>query len=257
MKVTAPGNVDSKILRSAIAGGTAAVTSLVANNNKKTSSKNLDKDFGIWGRVSSAEFQASQNISRANELIIGPNNTITIIAGSSGVGKDALLRKFLEKHPDYKLSVSHTTRKQRPGEINGKDYYFVNDEDFHFGIENGEFLEWVDFAGNKYGTKIAVLNQLLKKTNNVILKLDTVGALKVKELIPQAKLIFIAPPSYEVLEERLKGRGTESKKDIRNRLKVAEFEKKNSEKFDHIIINDDLDKAVEDTENILCTNKDN
>lgn len=256
MKITAVGNVDSKkILSSALVGGAAAVTALVSDNNKKTQSKNLNKDFGIWGRVSSAEFQATQNISKIDGFKINPNNKIYVLSGSSGVGKDTILRTFLSKHPEFKLSVSHTTREIRPGEVDGVDYYFVKDEDFHHGMVNDEFLEWAVFSGNYYGTKKASLQYMLNKTNNVILKLDTKGALKVKKLIPEAVLIFVAPPSIQELEARLRGRNTESEESIKRRLSAIKTEMKNAEKFDYQIVNDKIDNAVESLEKILCPKK--
>ena len=252
MKVTAPNSVN-KTLKYGITTATAAVAASCANNRKTTTKTNDGKRdfFSMWGKASSAEFQASQNISQTHGLKIGPNNNIYILSGSSGVGKDTILRTFLKKHPDFQLLVSHTTRNQRPGEIDGKDYYFINDEDFQFGIENGEFLEWTEFSGNKYGTKKNSINQLLKKTDNVILKLDTKGALKVKKMIPQAKLIFVAPPSPKELEARLRDRGTESEDAIQRRLSAMKTEMKNAQRFDYQIINDTVDNAVESLENIL------
>ncbi|MBR6127915.1 guanylate kinase [bacterium] len=182
---------------------------------------------------------------------INPNNKIYILSGSSGVGKDTILKTFLSKHPEFKLSVSHTTRPIRPGEVNGVDYYFVKDEDFYHGMENGEFLEWAIFSGNYYGTKKDSLKYMLEKTDNVILKLDTKGALKVKKLIPEAVLIFVAPPSLEELEARLRGRNTESEEAIQKRLSAIKTEMKNAEKFDYKIVNDTIDNAVESLENIL------
>ena len=252
MKVTALNSVN-KNLKYGIAAATTAATAAYAQSHKTTVKTNDGKRdfFSMWGKASSAEFQASQNISQIQGLKIGPNKNIYIISAPSGSGKTTLVRMFLEKHPDFKTSISHTTRNQRPGEIDGKDYYFVKDEDFQFGIENGEFLEWAEFSGNRYGTKKETINQILRKTDNVILVLDTKGALKIKELIPQSKLIFVEPPSLEELEARLKGRGTETPEDINKRLSVAKFEMKKAKQFDYRIVNDSIDKAVESLENIM------
>lgn len=256
MKIAALNNVNRQTLaKSTIAVTTAAAAVSTTHSSKKNTQKTTyDKDFGIWGRATAAEIQAAQDMAKIQGLKITPNSNIYILSGSSGVGKDTILRAFLAKHPEFKLSVSHTTRKQRPNEKDGIDYYFVNEEEFYHGIENGEFLEWANFSGNKYGTKKETINNILKKTNNVILKLDTKGALKIKKLIPQAKLIFVAPPSIKELEARLRGRGTESEDAIQRRLSAIKTEMKNSKQYDFQIVNDTVDNAVTSLEDIMKIN---
>ena len=254
MKITAISCVNSKTIKNNIIAATATAAAALGINLRKNEQKtNYDKDIGIIGRASAAEVQAMQNITKSG-LDINPNATIAIVTGSSGVGKNTILKVFLDKHPEFKHSVSHTTRKQRPNEVDGVDYYFVSDEEFYRGIENGEFIEWVNFSGNHYGTKKSTVENMLKKTNKLILILETKGALKVKKLIPQAKLIFISPPSVEELETRLRGRGTESEESIQKRLGAIKTEMKDAKKFDYQIVNDTIDNAVASLEKIFDIN---
>lgn len=175
-----------------------------------------------------------------------------VISGSSGVGKGTLLKLFLEKHPNYKLSVSCTTRSPREGEEHGVNYFFVSKDEFESLIKNNEFLEWAEFSGNLYGTQKAYVERKLLEGKNLILELDTTGALNVKKAMPEACLIFILPPSIEELESRLRGRHTESEEAIQKRLNTVKIEIERSEKFDYKIINDDLEKALSSLEQIMC-----
>ena len=175
-----------------------------------------------------------------------------VISGSSGVGKGTLLKLFLSKHPDYKLSVSCTTRKPREGEENGINYFFLTKEEFVNLVKNNEFLEWAEFSGNMYGTQKAYVERKLAEGKNLILELDTVGALNVKKIMPEACLIFILPPSFEELESRLRGRNTESEDAIQKRLNTVKIEIERSKEFDYKVVNDDLDKALKLLENIMC-----
>lgn len=175
-----------------------------------------------------------------------------VISGSSGVGKGTLLKLFLEKHPEFKLSVSCTTRTPRDGEVQGVNYFFITRENFSELIERNEFLEWAEFSGNMYGTQKAYVEKKLAEGKNLILELDTVGALNVKKIMPEACLIFILPPSLEELESRLRGRHTESEDAIQKRLNTVKAEIERSEEFDYKIINDNLDKALNELESIMC-----
>jgi len=175
-----------------------------------------------------------------------------VISGSSGVGKGTLLKMFLNKHPEFKLSVSCTTRQPREGEIHGKNYFFVSQEEFNKLIENSEFLEWAEFSGNMYGTQKAYVEEKLAAGKNMILELDTVGALNVKKTMPQACLIFILPPSFEELEARLRGRHTESEEAIQKRLNSVKTEIERSEQFDYKVVNDNLENALTELEKIMC-----
>lgn len=167
-----------------------------------------------------------------------------VISGSSGVGKGTVIKEFLSKHPDYKLSISCTTRGKREGEVHGQNYFFLSDEEFKHSIQNDEFLEWAEFSGNYYGTKKSFVKECLEKGENIILEIDTKGALNVKKLMPDAVLIFIAPPSPEELEARLRGRHTETEEAIQKRLASIKLERENSKQFDYIIVNDTVEDSV-------------
>ncbi len=177
-----------------------------------------------------------------------------VISGSSGVGKGTVIKEFLKKHPEFKLSVSCTTRGMRAGEVHGENYFFLSKEEFQKCIENEEFLEWAEFSGNHYGTKKSFVEEYLKRGDNLILEIDTKGALNVKKLMPEAVLIFIAPPSIEELEARLRGRHTETEDAIQKRLASIKLEIENSKKFDYTIVNDTVENAVCELEKILCKN---
>ncbi len=174
-----------------------------------------------------------------------------VISGSSGVGKGTVIKAFLTKHPEYKLSISCTTRGIRAGEIDGVNYFFLTNDEFNECIKNNEFLEWAEFSGNRYGTKKSFVEDCLKNGESLILEIDTKGALNVKSIMPDAVLIFIAPPSLDELEARLRGRGTETEDAIQKRLASIRLEIKNSKKFDYTIINDTVENAVEELEKLF------
>ena len=175
-----------------------------------------------------------------------------VISGSSGVGKGTVIKEFLSKHSDFKLSVSCTTRAPREGEVHGKNYFFLTREEFTKCIDNDEFLEWAEFSGNMYGTQKAYVQEKLAAGKNMILEIDTKGALNVKKIMPEATLIFILPPSFEDLEARLRGRHTETEEAIQKRLQSTKLEMENSKSFDYQIINDSVDNAVRELEKIMC-----
>lgn len=174
-----------------------------------------------------------------------------IVAGCSGVGKGTLLKMFMEKHPNVKLSVSATTRKPRPGEIDGVNYFFVSENEFKKSIENNEFLEWAQFSGNFYGTKKSYVETKLNEGKDVILEIEVQGAKQVKEKMPDAISIFIMPPSIEVLEARLRGRHTEDEETIQKRLHEANREIEAGKGFDYRVINDNLDEALKNLQDIF------
>jgi guanylate kinase len=169
-----------------------------------------------------------------------------VVSGSSGVGKGTVLKGFLKKNPDFNLSISYTTRKKRKGEVDGVHYFFVTKDEFKNGIDNNEFLEWAEFSGNYYGTKRDFVQKSLAKNKNLLLEIDTQGALQIKEKMPASILIFIAPPSYQDLEYRLRNRKTESEEAIVKRLNFVKLEMKNSQNFDYMVVNDKLDYAIND-----------
>ena len=176
---------------------------------------------------------------------------IIIISGSSGVGKGTLIKSLLTSCDDIKLSVSCTTRAPRKGEVDGINYYFLSREDFENSVKNDKFIEWAEFSGNLYGTKKSFVLESINNGEHVLLEIDTQGALQIKEKMPDALLIFIAPPSYEDLVSRLRGRQTESEEAIEKRLAFVDFEKENSKKFDYIVINDSIERAVSEIKEII------
>lgn len=185
------------------------------------------------------------------------NKKLYVISGSSGVGKGTVLKGFLKKNPEFMLSISCTTRKPRPGEVDGVNYFFLSKDEFQNCIDNDKFLEWAEFAGNFYGTKKKYINQCLEQGKDIILEIDTQGALQVKKRMPEAVLIFICPPSYEALENRLRGRHTEDEETIQKRLEQAEIELERAERFDYKILNDDLEKAICALENVINKERNN
>ncbi len=179
------------------------------------------------------------------------NKKLFVISGCSGVGKGTVLSEFMKRNPkDFILSVSCTTRKPRTGEVDGVNYFFISTEEFQDCIKKDKFLEYAQFAGNYYGTKQKYINQKFAEGLNIILEIETQGALQVKKKMPEAVLIFIAPPSVEELEHRLRGRHTEDEETIRKRLDLVKVELERSKQYDYIVVNDDLGRAISEIENI-------
>lgn len=181
------------------------------------------------------------------------NAKLFVISGSSGVGKGTVIAGFLNKNPDFKLSISYTTRNIRENEVEGVNYFFTSKEAFERGIKNGEFLEWAQFSDNYYGTGKQFVQKTLLEGNNLILEIETQGALQIKEKMPSAVLIFIAPPSYQDLEFRLRNRNTESEEAIQKRLDFVKLEIQNSQMYDYRIVNDKIEVAIEELERIIKT----
>ena len=179
------------------------------------------------------------------------NKKLYVISGSSGVGKGTVLKGFLDRNPHFMLSISCTTRAPRQGEVDGINYFFLSPEEFQRCVDNDKFLEWAEFAGNRYGTKKKYINQCLADGKDIILEIDTKGALNVKKIMPEAVLIFIAPPSLEELESRLRGRHTETEEAIQKRLASIKLEMENSKHFDYRIVNDEIANAVKGLEKIM------
>lgn len=179
------------------------------------------------------------------------NKKLFVISGCSGVGKGTVLKEFMARNTeDFMLSVSCTTRKPRLGEVDGINYFFMSVEEFQDCIKKDKFLEYAQFAGNYYGTKQKYINQKFAEGLNIILEIETQGALQVKKKMPEAVLIFIAPPSVEELEHRLRGRHTEDEETIKKRLDLVKVELERSKQYDYIVVNDDLERAVSEIENI-------
>lgn len=171
---------------------------------------------------------------------------LIVLSGPSGVGK-ATVRKALFKSPDHKFtySVSMTTRKPREGEVDGQDYYFISEEEFLQRIKEGRFLEYAKFVGNYYGTPMEQVQQMIDQGDEVVLEIEVEGAMQVKAKMPDAVLVFIAPPTYGALKTRLLGRGTETEDIIMERISKAHRELTLAAGYDYIVINDDVDNAAD------------
>lgn len=167
----------------------------------------------------------------------GATRRLTVLSGPSGVGKSTVVAELRRAHPEVWLSVSVTTRKPRPGETHGVEYFFAGNDEFDRLIESGELLEWAEFAGNRYGTpRQAVLDRLAAGVPTV-LEIDLQGARQVRESMPEALLVFLAPPSWEELEKRLRGRGTEPEDVIARRLEAGRVEMAAEKEFDTTLVN--------------------
>ena len=174
-----------------------------------------------------------------------------MITGPSGVGKGTLIRTLLERVPELELSVSATTRAPRPGEVDGVDYHFLSDAEFDRRVLEGDFLEHADYSGRRYGTLRSELKRRLAHGASVVLEIEVQGARQVKEKMPEAMRIFIAPPSEEALRTRLVGRGTDDEAQRERRLTTAKTELAAMEEFDTVVINDRLDDAADELERIV------
>jgi len=162
---------------------------------------------------------------------------LTVLSGPSGVGKSTVVAHLRKVHPEVWLSVSATTREPRPGEQHGVQYFFVDDEEFDKLIANGELLEWAEFAGNRYGTPRRAVLERLEAGDPVLLEIDLQGARLVRASMPEAQLVFLAPPSWDELVRRLTGRGTESPEVIERRLEAARTELAAESEFDITLVN--------------------
>ncbi|QFJ56256.1 guanylate kinase [Pseudobutyrivibrio xylanivorans] len=177
---------------------------------------------------------------------------VIVLSGFSGAGKGTIMKHLLEAHPnDYNLSISATTRGMRSGEKDGREYFFKTREEFDEMIEKNELLEYATFNGNSYGTPKAYVEQLIERRKDVILEIEIQGALQVKEMYPDALLLFTMPPSAKELENRLVGRGTETPEVIKQRLAISCKESEYMDKYDYLIINDSLERAVDQVHNII------
>ncbi|MCT1807356.1 guanylate kinase [Dermabacter hominis] len=175
-----------------------------------------------------------------------PRGRVVVVAGPTAVGKGAVTRRLLEKYPEVYLSVSATTRDPRPGEVDGIHYFFWSSEQFDDAVKNGDMLEWALVHGrNRYGTPRSAVEAARAEGRAVILEIDLEGARQVRSSMPDARFVFLAPPSWDVLVERLVGRGTESPEEQERRLETARVEMAAEEEFDVTIVNDDLDEAVD------------
>ena len=185
---------------------------------------------------------------------------LVVLAGPSAVGKSTVVERLRKEVEDLYFSVSMTTRDPRPGEVDGKDYFFVSPTSFQERIDAGEMLEWADIHGGlqRSGTPAAPVREALDAGRPVLVEVDLVGARNIKEIMPEAVTVFLAPPSWEVLVERLTGRATETEDVIARRLQTARAELAAQDEFDDVIVNNDLDEAVQGISDILlCVQRPN
>lgn len=180
---------------------------------------------------------------------------LVVVSGFSGVGKGTVLKNLLKNHDEYALSVSATTRKPRPGETNGKEYFFVSREQFEDMIEEDALIEYAQYVDNYYGTPEKFVMDKINQGINVILEIEIQGALLIKEKYKDAVLVFITAPSAIELKNRLEGRGTESEDVIMKRLRRAKQESEGVENYDYILINDFVDSCSEKLHNLISAEK--
>ena len=174
-----------------------------------------------------------------------------VLSSPSGAGKSTLSRKLLAADPDVELSVSVTTRKQRPGEVDGRDYHFLSREEFDRRVAAGEFLESATYSGNSYGTLRSEVERRLQDGKSVVLEIELQGARQVREAMPESVQVFIAPPSPEDLRRRLEDRGTDDAEAIDARLQTAESELAAQGEFGYVVVNDDIERAAAELEAIV------
>ena len=171
--------------------------------------------------------------------------SLVVVSGFAGTGKGTVMKELLKRYDSYALSISATTRNPRPGEVDGREYFFKTKEEFEQMIEEGAFVEYACYVGNYYGTPKQYVEEQLAAGKDVILEIEIQGALNIKKQFPEALLLFIAPPSADVLKQRLTDRGTETQEVIEQRLARAVEESRGIENYDYLVVNDVLDECVE------------
>ena len=180
---------------------------------------------------------------------------LLILSGPSGTGKSTVISGLLQRRDDIRFSVSATTREPRPGEEEGKDYYFLTRDTFDQMVADGAFLEYATYVGNSYGTPVGPIEDHLAAGYNVLLDIEVQGATQVKAMREDAVSVFLLPPSMEELERRLRSRGTDSEEKIQQRLQTAREEIAHAPEYDYIIVNDDLDKAVRELDAVITAQR--
>ncbi|WP_110991995.1 guanylate kinase [Pseudomonas sichuanensis] len=183
------------------------------------------------------------------------SGNLYIVSAPSGAGKTSLVTELIKQDPHVRVSVSHTTRAMRPGEAHGVNYHFVVHEEFKALIAQGDFLEHAEVFGNFYGTSRSALQETLDQGFDLILEIDWQGAQQVRKLMPEARSIFILPPSQQALRQRLDGRGQDSEEIIAGRMKEAVSEMEHYDEYEYVIINDDFDVALDDLKAVFRSNR--
>lgn len=178
-----------------------------------------------------------------------------VVAAPSGTGKTTLCRELVARDPGLVFSVSHTTRARRPGELDGRDYHFVTPAEFQRMIDAGDFLEWAVYNDNHYGTSYAAIDAHLAAGRDVVLEIEVQGARQVRARRADARLVFLLPPSWQALEARLRGRGTDTPEEIARRLRVAQSELAAAGEFDYGVVNDELERCVREVLSIVAAER--
>ena len=176
---------------------------------------------------------------------------LAVVSGFSGAGKGTIMKALLEKYDNYALSISATTRSPRPGEADGREYFFMTDEQFEELIETNRLIEYARYVNHYYGTPSSYVEEMMAQGKDVILEIEIQGALKVKEKYPEAVLIFVVPPAAIDLKARLMGRGTETEEVIEKRLKRALEESEGMDSYDYILVNDTIETCVEELHGLI------
>ncbi len=180
---------------------------------------------------------------------------LIVVSGASGTGKGTVCKKILADLPAVAYSISATTRAPRPGEVDGKEYYFISRDEFKAWIDDGKFLEFAEVYGNYYGTPLNKIEERLKRGEDILLEIDVQGALNVKRKMPEGIYIFLLPPSLEELRRRIEGRGTETQESLKRRLANAVAEIQIGREYDYAVVNDSVDNAAAQIEAILAAER--